>query len=569
MRITNIRDLNEIKELALSKMSARINSDKSTSMESYQSAINRDVALCSNSNCPSNNREKIAEVMIEEIKALNLENKIRIIDVGCIGLCAKGPVAAIYPDQIFYKNITESGARLIVKNHLAKGLLVSEFTHWENNRSIPKMTDIPFFALQKRIALNRCGRIDPASIEEHIVLNGHQTMAKVLSSMTPEDVCSEIDDSHLRGRDRIGEYVADKWRACRKSIAEQRYLICCGDRGSSGLSAVRTLLEGDPFAFLEGMTLCGYASGATKGLLYLGSELSETNQKLSKTIKTAKEAGLLGTGILGTSFNFDIEIIQGSGRSIYGREIDLLEAIEGNQSGTKIRSLSPTIDGLWGSPACIQDVETVTTIPWILTNGANAFKKIGSKESKGTKILAIKGEIANQGVVEVELGSSLRSLIFDMGGKKVLNDQSFKAAQWSGPFGPCTSSNHLDLPIAYESLNELGPIMASDDLTILTPETCLVGVAKSFLEFVQGASCGRCPPCRIGTMRMLEALNRILENNGTEDDLDKLLDLSPKITDTALCALGKTASELVLSSIRNFRKDYESHISGSGTCSTN
>lgn len=519
------------------------------------------VLVCAGAGCVSCGCQEVAEAMRHEIESHGLADEVKLVMTGCMGSCNLGPVAAILPDGTFYEKLTADGAKKIVEEHLLKGRLVEEFLHKEGEGEslLPKMEDVPFFKRQLKIVLRNCGIIDPGNIEEYIARDGYSALAKALGEMTSEQVIDEVKKSGLRGRGGGGFPTGLKWEFTAKAQGDQKYVLCNADEGDPGAFMDRSVLEGDPHAVIEAMTIAGYAVGANQGYVYVRAEYPLAIERLQTAINQAREWGFLAKNIMGTGFGFDLDIRIGAGAFVCGEETALMASIEGKRGEPRPRPPFPAISGLWECPTLLNNVETYANITWIIQNGADAFAAIGTEGSKGTKVFALAGAINNSGLVEVPMGTTLGDIIFDIGGG-VRNGKKFKAAQAGGPSGGCIPKEHLNVSMDYDSLKELGAMMGSGGLIIMDENTCMVDLARYFLDFIQDESCGKCTPCRIGTKRMLEILNRISHGLGQDGDIELLIDLGTQIRDSALCGLGQTAPNPVLSTIRYFRDEYEAHI---------
>ena len=526
-------------------------------MKTYRSYV----LVCGGSGCLSSGSEEIKDAFISEIRKKELNEEVKVIETGCVGACDLGPIAIVHPGGIFYKKLTPSDVPLIVEEHLLKGRVVEKLVYkpLSADRKITSFQEMDFFRFQHKNVLKNCGVIDPTSIEEYIGADGYQALARVLTSMSPEDGIEEIKKSGLRGRGGGGFPAGVKWEFARRAKSNQKYIICNADEGDPGAFMDRSLLEGDPHSVMEGMAIGAYAIGADQGYVYVRAEYPLAVERLEIAIKQAREFGLLGENILDSKFSFDVEIRVGAGAFVCGEETALIASIEGKRGEPRPRPPFPAQSGLWGRPTIINNVETLANVPLIILKGSSWFAKLGTEKSKGTKIFALAGDIKNTGLVEVLMGIPLGKIIYDIGGG-IPKERKFKAVQCGGPSGGCIPKEYLNVPVDYESLQELGAIMGSGGLIVMDENTCMVDIARFFLDFIQEESCGKCPPCRIGTKRMLEILTRITEGEGEEDDIERLIKLGENIKRTALCGLGQTASNPVLSTIRHFREEYEQHI---------
>jgi NADH-quinone oxidoreductase subunit F len=528
-------------------------------MENNQARLH--VLVCAGAGCVASGSLEVSAALQQEIERQGLAKEVKVVETGCLGPCAAGPVAVVYPDGVFYQNLKPEDAREIVAEHLLKGRVVERLVHKEHGTSqaVPALNQIDFFQGQQRIVLRNCGVIDPLKIDEYIARDGYQALAKVLTEMTGDQVVDTIKKSGLRGRGGAGFSTGLKWSLAKKATGERKFVVCNADEGDPGAFMDRSVLEGDPHSVIEAMAIAAFAIGAGQGYVYVRAEYPLAVKRLGVAIVQAREYGLLGQNIMGTGFNFDLEIRMGSGAFVCGEETALMTSIEGNRGEPRPRPPFPANKGLWGMPSLLNNVETYANIPVIIMKGAEWFASIGTEKSKGTKVFALAGAVNNTGLVEVPIGIPLGEIIYDIGGG-IPNGKKYKAAQIGGPSGGCIPKEYLNVPVDYESLNELGAIMGSGGLIVMDEDTCMVDMARFFLDFVQDESCGKCPPCRIGTKRMLEIVTRICEGKGEEGDVEKLIELGNKIKDTALCGLGQTAPNPVLSTIRHFRHEYDAHI---------
>jgi len=519
------------------------------------------VLICGGTGCTSSGSMDIKAKFHEEVKKNGIENEIEIIRTGCFGLCELGPVVIVYPEGAFYSRVTVEDVEEIVKEHLVKGRVVTRLLYTESvdEGRIKSLNEVDFYKKQYRIALRNCGVIDPENIDEYIAFDGYKALAKVLTEMTPQEVIEVVKKSGLRGRGGGGFPTGLKWEFTAKSQGDQKYVICNADEGDPGAFMDRSVLEGDPHSVLEAMAIAGYAIGANQGYIYVRAEYPIAVQRLEVAIKQAREYGVLGKNIFGTGFDFDIEVRLGAGAFVCGEETALMNSIEGKRGMPRPKPPFPAQSGLWGKPTVINNVETFANIPPIILKGAEWFASIGTEKSKGTKVFALGGKIRNTGLVEVPMGITLREIIYEIGGG-IPNGKKFKAVQTGGPSGGCIPAEHLDTPIDYDTLTALGSMMGSGGMIVMDEDNCMVDVARFYLEFTQDESCGKCTPCRIGTKRLLEILEKITEGKGTEEDLVKLEELSIQIKNTALCGLGQTAPNPVLSTLKYFRHEYEAHV---------
>ncbi len=518
------------------------------------------VLLCAGAACISSGALKIKEALVRELQKNALDNEVRLIETGCVGPCNLGPLAIIYPEGVFYQKLTPEDAKEIVEEHLLKGRVVERLLYQPPQEERKKfLREIDFFDKQLKIALRNCGFINPLNIEEYIARDGYLALSRVLTEMTPEEVIAEVKKSGLLGRGGAGFPTGLKWELTRQAKGYPKFIICNADEGDPGAFMDRSILEGDPHSVIEAMTIAGYAVGAEKGYVYVRAEYPLAVERLEYAINQAREYGLLGEDILNSGFNFDVEIRIGAGAFVCGEETALIASVEGKRGMPRPKPPYPAQEGLWGKPTVINNVETYANIPPIILQGADWFRSIGAENSKGTKVFALAGDINNTGLVEVPMGISLGEVIYDLGGG-IRGGKKLKAVQIGGPSGGCIPVGYLNVKIDYDSLKELGAIMGSGGLIVMDEDTCMVDLARFFLEFVQDESCGKCTPCRIGTKRMLEILQRITQGEGREGDIERLEDLANQIKTTALCGLGQTAPNPVLSTIHYFRDEYEAHI---------
>jgi NADH-quinone oxidoreductase subunit F len=518
------------------------------------------VLVCTGGGCIASGALEVSAALREQIERHGLNGEIKVIESGCLGPCAVGPVAAVYPDGTFYQGLRPDDATEIVEEHLLKGRVVERLIH-KSAAGQPEtgLHEIGFFKKQVKIVLRNCGVIDPLKIEEYIARDGYQALGKALTAMKPEEVIAEVKKSGLRGRGGAGFLTGLKWEFTRKSAGDVKYILCNGDEGDPGAFMDRSVLEGDPHSVIEGMAIAAYAIGAKQGYAYIRAEYPLAVQRFEHALKQAREYGLLGKNIMNSGFDFDIEVRMGSGAFVCGEETALMTSIEGKRGEPRPRPPFPAVKGLWGKPSCLNNVETFANIAPIISKGAAWFESYGTAKSKGTKVFALAGAVNNTGLVEVPVGMPLGEIIYDIGGG-IPGGKKFKAVQLGGPSGGCIPKEYLNVPVDYESLTELGAIMGSGGMIVMDEDTCMVDVARFFLDFCQDESCGKCPPCRVGTKRMLEIVTRICEGQGQEGDIEKLIELGQVIKDTALCGLGQTAPNPVLSTIRYFRHEYEAHI---------
>lgn len=515
--------------------------------------------ICAGAQCLAAGGNGFEDALRDELKKHNLEEEISIVETGCMGACQLGPLLVVYPEGVMYTKVQPKDAKEIVEEHFLKGRPVRRLMWKGEKAEVPTLAEVPFFAKQTKIVLRNCGNINPEDINEYIAQDGYEGISKAVFEMTPQEVVQVMKDSGLRGRGGAGFPTGMKWEFSQKQQTDQKYIICNADEGDPGAYMDRSVLEGDPHSVLEGMLIAGYAVGATKGYIYVRAEYPLAVKRLEVAIKQAKEAGLLGKNILGSSFSFDIELRMGAGAFVCGEETALINSIEGNRGEPKKKPPFPAIKGLFGKPTVINNVETLANVPVIIDKGAKFFRQFGTEKSPGTKVFALAGKVNITGLVEVPLGTPLRSIVFDIGGG-IPEGHEFKAALTGGPSGGLIPMEYIDVPMDYENLPALGTIMGSGGLIIMDESSCMVDVAKFFLNFTVDESCGKCTPCREGTKQMLQILERITSGNGKEGDIELLEKMGNIIKQTSLCGLGQTAPNPVLSTIRYFRNEYEAHI---------
>ncbi len=519
------------------------------------------VLVCSGAGCVSSNCVEVREALLAELQKAGIAGSIKVKQTGCIGTCAVGPVMIVEPDGIFYCGLKPEDARTIVREHLVGGRPVLSlcYTDRSTGQKVPYVKDIDYFKRQVKIVMKNCGAIDYASLDEYIASDGYLALYKALTAMTPDEVVEEILQSGLRGRGGGGFPTGLKWKLAKKSQADQKYIICNADEGDPGAFMDRCLLEGDSHAVIEGMAIAGYAVGASRGFVYVRAEYPLAVERLQNAIRDARAAGLLGKDIFNTGFDFDLEIRIGAGAFVCGEETALMNSVEGRRGEPRQKPPYPSDSGLFGKPTLINNVETYGNVAPILRGGAAWYSSIGTEKSRGTKVFALAGDVNNTGIIEVPIGVTLGEVVFDIGGG-IPNDKRFKVAQIGGPSGGCLTSEHLNASLDYETLSKLGAIMGSGGLICMDEDTCMVDVARYFMDFVQDESCGKCVACRLGTKRMLEILERITQGKGREGDVELLEELARAVGDTALCGLGQTAPNPVLSTIKHFREEYDEHI---------
>jgi NADH:ubiquinone oxidoreductase subunit F (NADH-binding)/(2Fe-2S) ferredoxin/NAD-dependent dihydropyrimidine dehydrogenase PreA subunit len=530
------------------------------------------VLICGGTGCTSSGSHEVMDAFREELRNQKLDREVLIVPTGCHGMCEMGPIVVVYPEGTFYCRVKAEDVKEIVSEHLLKGRIVPRllYTVSEEAPKVPHYKEIPFYGKQHRIALENCGYINPDNIEEYIVRHGYEALGKALTEMTREQVIEEVKTSGLRGRGGGGFPTGLKWSFCARAQGDKKYVICNADEGDPGAFMDRSILEGDPHCVIEGMMIGAYAIGADEGYIYCRAEYPLAIQRLKTAIEKAEAYGLLGKNIMGTDFSFIVHIKEGAGAFVCGEETALMASIEGQRGMPRPRPPFPANKGLWDKPSNINNVETWANIPYIILHGGDHYASMGTEKSKGTKVFALTGKVKHTGLVEVPMGITLREIIFDIGGG-ILNDKKFKAVQIGGPSGGCLTEEHLDLPVSYESLAEVGAIMGSGGMVVMDEENCMVDVAKFFLEFTQRESCGKCTPCREGTKQMLLLLNKISEGKGTMEDLDTLHDLAVMVKEMSLCGLGQTAPNPILTTLRYFRDEYVAHVKDkkfpAGVCS--
>ncbi len=529
--------------------------------------IRAHVLICGGTGCTSSGSKSIQKAFDDALSAQGLTEEVKIVQTGCFGLCALGPVVIVHPDGTFYSRVTPEDVEEIVSEHLLKGRVVERLVYNDTGDAAhiepehASLNDTAFYRAQKRVALRNCGVINPENIDEYIAMDGYAALGKVLTEMTPDQVIETVLASGLRGRGGAGFPTGKKWELARNLVkdADQKFVACNADEGDPGAFMDRSVLEGDPHALIEAMAIAAYAIGANKGFVYVRAEYPIAVSRLGIAIGQAREYGLLGKNIFGTDFEFDMEIRLGAGAFVCGEETALMTSIEGNRGEPRPRPPFPAVKGLFGKPTVLNNVETYANIPQIILNGPEWFRSMGTEKSPGTKVFALGGNIKNTGLVEVPMGTTLRQIVEEIGGG-IPNGKKFKAAQTGGPSGGCIPEQHLDIPIDYDNLLAIGSMMGSGGLIVMDEDSCMVDIAKFFLEFTVDESCGKCTPCRVGTQRLLEMLNKITEGKATLEDLDKMEELCHYIKKNALCGLGQTAPNPVLSTLRFFRDEYVAHI---------
>ena len=546
----SLEEIHKIREEKRKELDLRVNT-KADTREKH-------ILVCHGTGCTSSKSPQILENFRKILKEKNITN-VRVIKTGCFGLCAKGPIVIIRPEDTFYAMVTPEDCEEIIETHIVKGERVERLLCKDIDGTVVNSLDeLNFYKKQKRIALKNCGVVNPEEIDEYIAFDGYKALEKVLKEMTQDEVIDVIKDSGLRGRGGAGFPTGKKWELTKASEGNQKYVVCNADEGDPGAFMDRSILEGDPHSVLEAMTIAGYSIGANKGYIYVRAEYPIAVQRLKIAIDQARDYGLLGKNIFDTDFSFDIEIRLGAGAFVCGEETALLESIEGKRGQPRVKPPYPAQSGLWGKPTLINNVETYANIAQIILNGAKWYSSIGTQSSKGTKVFALGGNVNNIGLVEVPMGTTLREIIYDIGGG-IPNGREFKAAQTGGPSGGCIPKEHLDTPIDYESLKEIGSMMGSGGLIVMDDTKCMVCLAKFYLEFTVSESCGKCTPCRIGTKRMLEILERLCNGEGEELDIYKLEKLATNIQKSSICGLGQSAPNPIVSTLKYFREEFRQH----------
>ena len=557
-----LEELNNIKkeyeELVMVRKVVKEEGEKLAANTGYR----KQVLVCGGTGCTSSGSKKVLAALDEALKENGIENEIHVVRTGCFGLCSLGPIMIVYPEGSFYSQATPEGVKRIVKEHLKEGNVVKELLYKEtvkDDGTIISLSETNFYKKQLRIALRNCGVIDPEDINEYIATDGYQALAKALTTMTPDEVIQEVLDSGLRGRGGGGFPTGRKWIFAKASKGDIKYVCCNADEGDPGAFMDRSILEGDPQCVIEAMAIAGYAIGAQRGFVYVRAEYPIAVNRLSIALEQAREKGFLGENILGTGFNFDIEIRLGAGAFVCGEETALMTSIEGNRGEPRPRPPFPAIKGLFGKPTVLNNVETYANIAQIILKGSKWYSSMGTETSKGTKVFALGGKITNVGLVEIPMGTTLREIIEEIGGG-IPNGKKFKAAQTGGPSGGCIPAEHIDTPIDYDSLLAIGSMMGSGGMIILDEDSCMVDIAKFYLEFTVDESCGKCTPCRVGTRRLLQYLDKITQGKGEPEDLEKIEELAQHMQKSSLCALGQTAPNPILSTMKFFRQEYVDHI---------
>ena len=556
--MSKIKSFNELKDFA-DKLKPILYMRENHTKENPEK---REILVCGGTGCTSSDSIQIIENLRNEIKKADLEGSVEVHLTGCFGFCAKGPIVKVYPDDIFYTQVKPEDASEIVQSHLVNHKVVERLLFKEpslDHKKVEKHNDMSFYKKQSRVALRYCGHINPENIFEYIGCNGYIALGKCISELSPIEVVEEIKASGLRGRGGAGFPTGIKWESASQTPPGQKYVVCNADEGDPGAFMDRSILEGNPHSVLEAMAICGYAIGSDTGYIYIRAEYPLAIKRLKIAISQAEDAGLLGNNILGSNFNFKIELKYGAGAFVCGEETALINSIEGKRGEPRMKTYIPSKRGLWNSPTCLNNVETFANIPSIINNGASWFRKYGTEDSPGTKVFALGGKINNTGLVEVPMGTTLREIIYEIGGG-IPNGRKFKAVQTGGPSGGCITSNNLDTPIDFKSLSSIGSMMGSGGMLVLDDSDCMVDICKFFLEFTVDESCGKCTPCRIGNKRLLELLTKITDGKATLEDLDNLKELATTIKNTSLCGLGKCAPNPILSTLNNFYDEYLSHV---------
>ena len=555
----SLEEIHKIREEKKKKLDLRVNT-KADTREKH-------ILVCHGTGCTSSKSPEILETFRKILKEKNIDN-VKVIKTGCFGLCAKGPIVIIRPEDTFYAMVTPADCEEIIQTHIVEGKKVERLLCKDIDGSkVNSLDELSFYKKQKRIALKNCGVINPEDIDEYLAFDGYKALEKALREMTPDEIIDVISKSGLRGRGGAGFPTGKKWEFTKAAENEQKYVVCNADEGDPGAFMDRSILEGDPHSVLEAMSIAAYCIGANKGFIYVRAEYPIAVKRLQIAINQARDYGILGKNIFDSGFDFDIEIRLGAGAFVCGEETALLESIEGKRGQPRLKPPYPAVAGLWGKPTLINNVETYANIAQIILNGSEWYSSIGTEGSKGTKVFALGGNVNNIGLVEVPMGTTLREIVFDIGGG-IPNGREFKAAQTGGPSGGCIPKEHLDTPIDYESLKEIGSMMGSGGLIVMDDTKCMVSLAKFYLDFTVSESCGKCTPCRIGTKRMHEILEKICDGKGEEKDLKLLEELAQNIIKSSVCGLGQTAPNPVISTMKYFRNEYEEHVIDK-SCKTN
>lgn len=530
-------------------------------MENAQDKGYKELLICGGTGCMSSQSQKLVDNLNEEIEKAGLSDKINAHITGCFGFCEKGPIVKVFPDDVFYVEVSPEDAAELVQSHLVEGKRLSRLLYHEpsTNEKVNTQHEMSFYKKQKRIALRNCGLINPELIEEYIANRGYEALGKCISQMTNKEVIEEMKASGLRGRGGGGFPTGLKWEFTLKPVSDIKYIVCNADEGDPGAFMDRSILEGDPHSIIEAMAIAGYAVGASKGFVYIRAEYPLAIKRLKNALNQAREAGLLGNNIMGSDFSFDIEIKYGAGAFVCGEETALIHSIEGERGEPTTKPPFPAESGLWGRPTCVNNVETLANVPSIILEGASWFNSIGSETSKGTKVFALAGKINNVGLVEVPMGITLREILYEIGGG-IKDGKEFKSVQTGGPSGGCITKDQLDVKIDYESLNAIGSMMGSGGMIVMDEDNCMVDIAKFYLDFTVEESCGKCTPCRVGNKRLYEMLEKVTEGKGTMEDLEAMRNLAETIKMTSLCGLGQTAPNPVLSTMNYFYDEYLAHV---------
>ncbi len=556
--IKTVAELNALREQVLQTIALR----DTEKLASVKCDYKRNVLVCGGTGCTSSNSLKIVEALKREIAANGIENDVKVVTTGCFGLCALGPIMIVYPEGSFYSMVNVDDIPEIVKEHFVNGNVVTRLLYDETvgeGGKIKSLNETDFYRKQIRVALRNCGVIDPEDVNEYVARDGYQALAKCLTELTPDQVIQIVSDSGLRGRGGGGFPTGRKWALCAPNKADQKYVVCNADEGDPGAFMDRSVLEGDPHCLIEAMAIAGYAVGATQGYVYVRAEYPIAVTRLQKAIEDARANGLLGKNVFGTGFDFDMEIRLGAGAFVCGEETALMTSIEGNRGEPRPRPPFPAVKGLFGKPTVENNVETFANVPQIILKGAEWFASMGTPTAKGTKVFALGGKIKHTGLVEIPMGTTLREIVEEIGGG-IPNGKSFKAAQAGGPSGGCIPASLIDTPVDYDNLTAVGCMIGSGGLIVMDEDTCMVDMAKFFLEFTVDESCGKCTPCRVGIKRLLEILDKITEGKGTLEDIDRMEELCNYIKANSLCGLGQTAPNPVLSTLRFFRDEYVAHV---------
>lgn len=564
MKILSIHDLQSIRKKAGQALSLREESNEIVAEKSCGLAVGTkhlQILVCGGTGCKASSSHTITDHLQKKLEANGISNQVEVITVGCFGFCEKGPIVKIIPDNTFYTQVTPEDAEEIITEHIMGGRKIERLLYEDpkTEKAVSDSKHMDFYRKQLRVALRNCGFIDPENIEEYIARNGYFALADCLLQKQPTEVIESIKRSGLRGRGGGGFPTGIKWELTNKQVADVKYVVCNADEGDPGAFMDRSIMEGDPHSIVEAMAICGYSIGASKGLVYIRAEYPLAIQRLKKAIAQAREYSLLGNNILGTSFGFDIEIRYGAGAFVCGEETALIHSMEGKRGEPTLKPPFPAESGYLGKPTNVNNVETLANIPIILTKGADWYSSIGTERSKGTKVFALAGKINNVGLIEVPMGTTLREVIYEIGGG-IKGGKKFKAVQTGGPSGGCLTEKHLDTPIDFDNLLAVGSMMGSGGMIVMDEDDCMVSVSRFYLDFTVEESCGKCTPCRIGNKRLLELLNKITDGRGTEKDLDTLSTLGRVIKDTALCGLGQTSPNPVLSTLDNFYDEYLEHV---------